>query len=69
MTVQSNTPPDLVQQLFAKLGAKYVIVTDASGNCEHLFLFNLDLVLTRLSDEGVIERNAWIAYVNDMNDH
>lgn len=33
LAVQSNTPPELVQQLFAKLGAKYVIVTDANGYC------------------------------------
>ena len=36
LTVQSNTPPELLQQIFAKLGAKYVIVTDPNGNCRYL---------------------------------
>ncbi|KAL5524022.1 hypothetical protein ACEPAG_8195 [Sanghuangporus baumii] len=49
LMVQTNSPPELVQQLFAKLGTKYVIVTDPNGYYE-----------------GVIEKNAWIAFVNDM---
>ncbi|KAH8119432.1 clc channel [Phellopilus nigrolimitatus] len=52
LTVQTNSPPELVQQLFAKLGAKYVIVTDPNGFYE-----------------GVIEKNAWIAYLNDLEGH
>lgn len=34
LTVQTNSPLELVQQLFAKLGARYVIVTDPNGFCE-----------------------------------
>ncbi|EJD03208.1 clc channel [Fomitiporia mediterranea MF3/22] len=52
LMIQTNTPPELVQQLFAKLGAKFVIVTDPNGYYE-----------------GVIEKNAWIAYVNDLAGH
>ncbi|KZT71831.1 hypothetical protein DAEQUDRAFT_749819 [Daedalea quercina L-15889] len=34
LTVQSNSPLELVQQFFAKLGARYVVVTDADGYYE-----------------------------------
>ncbi|CAL1706418.1 unnamed protein product [Somion occarium] len=34
LTVQSNSPLELVQQLFAKLGARYVVVTDTDGYYE-----------------------------------
>ena len=33
LTVQSNSPLELVQQLFTKLGARYVVVTDTDGYC------------------------------------
>ncbi|KAI8993999.1 chloride channel [Trametes punicea] len=32
LTVQDNSPLELVQQLFTKLGARYVVVTDADGH-------------------------------------
>ncbi|KAI5123892.1 hypothetical protein M0805_005708 [Coniferiporia weirii] len=48
LAVQTNSPPELVQQLFAKLGVKYVIVNDPNGYYE-----------------GILEKNAWIAYLND----
>ncbi|KAH9944710.1 chloride channel [Amylocystis lapponica] len=34
LTVQSNSPLELVQQFFTKLGARYVVVTDTDGNYE-----------------------------------
>ncbi|KAI0075781.1 hypothetical protein K474DRAFT_1362018 [Panus rudis PR-1116 ss-1] len=34
LTVQSNSPLELVQQLFTKLGARYVVVTDTDGHYE-----------------------------------
>ncbi|TFY72949.1 hypothetical protein EVG20_g64 [Dentipellis fragilis] len=34
LTVQTNSPLELVQQFFVKLGAKYVIVTDVDGYYE-----------------------------------
>lgn len=34
LTVQSNSPLELVQQFFTKLGARYVVVTDADGYYE-----------------------------------
>lgn len=33
LTVQSNSPLELVQQFFTKLGARYVVVTDVDGYC------------------------------------
>jgi chloride channel 3/4/5 len=38
LTISVNSPLELVQQFFVKLGARYVVVTDASGYCE-LFPF------------------------------
>ncbi|KAI0633238.1 chloride channel [Trametes polyzona] len=34
LTVQDNSPLELVQQLFTKLGARYVVVTDTDGHYE-----------------------------------
>jgi chloride channel 3/4/5 len=33
LTIQSNSPLEMVQQFFVKLGARYVIVTDPDGLC------------------------------------
>jgi len=33
LTIQSNSPLEMVQQFFVKLGARYVIVTDPDGRC------------------------------------
>ena len=33
LTVQDNSPLELVQQFFTKLGARYVVVTDTDGHC------------------------------------
>jgi hypothetical protein len=38
LTVRINSPLELVQQFFVKLGARYVVVTDANGYCESLIL-------------------------------
>ena len=37
LTVQDNSPLELVQQFFTKLGARYVVVTDTDGYCEWLW--------------------------------
>lgn len=39
LTISVNSPLELVQQFFVKLGARYVVVTDANGNCELFSLF------------------------------
>ena len=40
LTVNINSPLELVQQFFVKLGARYVVVTDADGYCTFLSLLN-----------------------------
>jgi len=34
LTIQSHAPLELLHQFFVKLGARYVVVTDADGNYE-----------------------------------
>ena len=34
LTVTSHSPLELVQQLFVKLGARYVVVVNSDGYCE-----------------------------------
>lgn len=34
LTVQDNSPLELLQEFFVKLGARYVVVTDSDGYCE-----------------------------------
>jgi hypothetical protein len=37
LTISVNSPLELVQQFFVKLGARYVVVTDENGHCEFIF--------------------------------
>lgn len=39
LTIQSNSPLELLQQFFVKLGARYVVVTDTDGLCEWSLVF------------------------------
>ena len=36
LTITSHSPLELVQQLFVKLGARYVVVVNSDGHCEWL---------------------------------
>jgi chloride channel 3/4/5 len=38
LTVQDNSPLELLQEFFTKLGARYVVVTDCDGYCEFFSL-------------------------------
>lgn len=38
LAIRNNSPLELVQQFFVKLGARYVVVTDVNGYCEYLIL-------------------------------
>ena len=42
LTISVNSPLELVQQFFVKLGARYVVVTDADGYCEFLLFSSID---------------------------
>ena len=48
LTVQDNSPLELVQEFFTKLGARYVVVTDSDGHCEFPYptLDHADLFLS-----------------------
>ena len=37
LTVQNNSPLELLQEFFTKLGARYVVVTDSDGYCKFLY--------------------------------
>ena len=41
LTVQDNSPLELLQEFFTKLGARYVVITDSDGYCESPPLFCL----------------------------
>jgi hypothetical protein len=34
LTISVNSPLELVQQFFVKLGARYVVIADVNGYCE-----------------------------------
>lgn len=34
LTIQSHAPLELLHRFFVNLGARYVVVTDADGNCK-----------------------------------
>lgn len=36
LTIQSHSPLELLHQFFVKLGARYVVVTDADGDCKFI---------------------------------
>ena len=70
LTVQMGSPLELVQQLFVKLGARYVVVTDQDGLCEFFCLvFILVQWLMAAADEGVIDKKAWLAFLSSLGDH
>ena len=69
LTVQMGSPLELVQQLFVKLGARYVVVTDQDGLCEFLVLSILVQWLMGAADEGVIDKKAWLAFLSSLGDH
>ena len=68
LTISINSPLELVQQFFVKLGARYVVVTDPNGNCElfPLFFFESRLHLSSSLDEGVIDKNGWLAFLGEL---
>ena len=69
MTVQDNSPLELVQQFFTKLGARYVVVTDTDGHCTCLddALYTLAAAdVSRFLDEGVIDKKTWLAFLDQL---
>lgn len=47
LTIQDNSPLELLQEFFTKLGARYVVVTDSDGYCEFfVYVPRLRVILT-----------------------
>ena len=76
LSVQSNSPLEFVQQLFTKLGARYVVVTDTDGYCAyplplrcvsrvHVHYMG---VLSAGIDEGIIDKKTWLAFLKRLED-
>ena len=68
MTVQRQSPMELVQQLFVKLGARYVIAIGPDGNCEWLSDLGDRRELNEINaDDGVITKNHWLALLSESH--
>ncbi|KAJ7084448.1 chloride channel [Mycena belliarum] len=66
LTVQSNSPLEMVHQYFTKLGARYVVVTDMEGVCECI---SASLIFVELSaDEGVIDKKTWVGFLSELEE-
>ena len=70
LTISVNSPLELVQQFFVKLGARYVVVTDADGYCELFPLSSIDggrpHISNNFPDEGIIDKNGWLAFLGEL---
>ncbi|KAF8829185.1 hypothetical protein HHX47_DHR3001043 [Lentinula edodes] len=69
LTITLNSPLELVQQFFVKLGARYVIVTDMDGYCPWSLVLSTFVTLILASDEGIIDKKTWLAFLNEAGDH
>ena len=61
---------ELVQQLFVKLGARYVIAIGPDGNCEcqWVILYEIKRELNEMTaDDGVITKNHWLALLSESH--
>lgn len=58
-----------MQQFFVKLGARYVIVTDMDGYCPWFLVLSTFVTLILASDEGIIDKKTWLAFLNEAGDH
>jgi chloride channel 3/4/5 len=69
LTIQSNSPVELLHKFFVKLGARYVVVTDTDGYCElplhSLIFFELSLMN---ADMGVIDKKTWLAFLSELEE-
>jgi len=78
LTVQDNSPLELLQEFFTKLGARYVVVTDSDGHCGFKKIIFPSVILSRCSadflslsapvDEGVIDKKAWLAFLRTLGE-
>lgn len=67
---------ELVQQMFVKLGARYIIVTDTDGLCEavallastHFCALLIPLLFATCLDQGIIDKSSWIAFLGELEE-
>ena len=65
-----------MQQLFTKLGARYVVVTDTDGYCAYSlplrYLSRVHVHCMRALpagiDEGVIDKKSWLAFLKRLEE-
>ena len=70
LTVQAHAPLELVQQLFVKLGARYVIVTNSDGYCKFIWLRTLlEFSLIRSKTKGLLTRRPGWPFLANWNDN
>ena len=61
-----------MQQFFTKLGARYVVITDADGHCEcqscisYILVWRSDHCALCVLDEGVIDKKTWLAFLDEL---
>jgi hypothetical protein len=51
-----------------KLGARYVIVTDTDGDCTNIHSLPFMLLKLHFSDEGVIDKKTWLAFLSELEE-
>lgn len=68
LTVQSNSPLEMIHQFFVKLGARYVVITDTEGLCKLPTVCVIVHVLINCVDEGVIDKKTWLAFLADLEE-
>jgi chloride channel 3/4/5 len=59
----------MVHQYFTKLGARYVVVTDTDGLCAcRIWRLILIFCAETLTDEGVIDKKTWLAFLSELEE-
>lgn len=59
---------ELVHQVFVKLGARYIIITDTEGLCASFLLERFLCFTKQLIDQGVIDKKTWLAFLSDLEE-
>lgn len=64
-----NSPMELVHQIFVKLGARYIVVTDTDGLCMSFILVFLNRLMREMfADQGLIDKKTWLAFLSDLEE-
>ena len=67
--MSNNSPMELIHQIFVKLGARYIIVTDTEAFCAYFLLLWIFLYgVMALTDQGIIDKKTWLAFLSDLEE-